>query len=261
MMEVMRSAGAGPRTLLRVQRRFSASVTESVHPLEQYTSLDASNYNRIDERAVQRRSDVNKRFIVSAGRQTLLFLLCEPSATIEVDNDAFGATQRITSASINAINPGIAKPLVDVFENSMQRMHMQARVGCERDTDSAPRLSFEVAFAAIFDSGVLARAPTKRLNGLLFDAIGVMVPWLIDKLVEDFETFSEGIDERASFFSGELQEQLSGFLLRGESPPLPKHMREEEPQLQSVFGSNEQDADRADEHAANPSSLEAGHEA
>jgi|TARA_B100000003_G_C10930998_1_gene371134 hypothetical protein len=207
---------------VRVSRAFIADLdADAPRRALEYVSLPANEYNLIDPENVTH--DASGGFVVSAGRQRLLFLDVEPRGTVRVDarEDGNGCVQTLVGAEIVNLKPtdGRSAKVIDAVNASLKDLRLRNEVTATTSDDGArDAIKCQIDVAGDFREGVFARAGG-RLNTVLGWSLGAVMPWFLTQLAADYGRWSRNeprVNEDASL-ARVASEIIAGS--RGRLPP------------------------------------------
>jgi hypothetical protein len=236
-------ANAGAKAArVRVTRAFSVAVcSNGKHGADEvedarrgrsardYVALPANEYNLLDAENVSRADDGDAGggdgFVVSAGRQRLLFLDVEPRGMIRVRTSEGGCVQELVSAEIVNLKPGDDRSaeVTKAINLSLKDLRLRNEVSAERDERSGEeRIRCQIDVVGDFTEGVFARAGG-RLNTILGWSLGAVMPWFLTQLASDYRAWSRDeprVTENASLAS------VAAKIIAGSRGKLPEGVRE-----------------------------------
>lgn len=200
-------APAPSKGRLDASKAFAVEVQEGERPLAKYVTLPAEKYSVLDSDAVQRVGD--NTFRVSGGQQQ--FIMGQsgtPVGLIQIEVGEAQVTQRLLEANIeNAKGKAMAE--VNRLMGQVQ-MSTTVSVMSNPETD-AKMIRCEVALTGDFTEGVMTKMPTDKMNGLVERALGVVVPWFLKQLKEDYYLWVDGNEEqRGKLGKGQMKTMTSG---------------------------------------------------
>lgn len=210
---------------LSVSRAFSIEIP-GAEPgrLLEYVTLPAANYNVLDSSAVRRLEDGS--FSVSAGKQQFLGLgTFQPFGLVSLKVLAGqGVEQVLSKAELRSTD---GKPLSRAAATVNETLASIRLSNCVTATTGAAgelRLRVHLRMSGPL-SGVLARVPSDRLNGVMSWTLGLVLPWFLKKLAGDFQAWADGTPRIGAVGSGEMA-ALAKELLGGAGGKMPKGVME-----------------------------------
>jgi hypothetical protein len=227
LVDVERDAKNAGAASLRVSRAFSVAVPKAPKPAKDYVALPAKEYNLLDETNVQRvDGDGDDGFVVSAGRQKLLFLDVEPRGVVKVCVSEGGCVQKLVAAEIINLKPEDARSanVTNAINLSLKDLKLRNEVTATEESDGSERIRCQIDVAGDFREGVFARAGG-RLNTILGWSLGAVMPWFLTQLAADYERWARDerrVQENASLTS------VAAKIIAGSRGNLPEGVRESE---------------------------------
>jgi len=183
-------ANAGSASL-RVARAFTVAVERCPRSAREYVALPAKEYNLIDPSNVSRTDDTG--FVVSAGRQKMLFLDVEPRGAVRVDATADGCEQQLVMAEIVNMKPEDSRStsVVNAINASLKDLKLVNSVTCVQGPGGEEKIRVQITVAGDFTEGIFARAGGK-LNTILGWSLGAVLPWFLTQLAADYGRWAKG---------------------------------------------------------------------
>ena len=175
---------------------------------------------------MSRASDDANGFVVSAGRQKLLFLDVEPRGTVRVDASEEGCVQSLVDAVIVNRNPDDAKAtkIIDAINASLKDLRLRNEVTATRCEDTGrASIRCQIDVWGDFREGVFARAGT-RLNTILGWSLGAVMPWFLTQLAADYARWAR--DEPRTTAENASLASVAGKIIAGSRGKLPEGVRE-----------------------------------
>ena len=230
LADVERDARNAGRALVRVSLAFAVDLGDAARDgartAREYVALPATEYNLIDPENVSRASDDANGFVVSAGRQKLLFLDVEPRGTVRVDASEEGCVQSLVDAVIVNRNPDDAKAtkIIDAINASLKDLRLRNEVTATRCEDTGrASIRCQIDVWGDFREGVFARAGT-RLNTILGWSLGAVMPWFLTQLAADYARWAR--DEPRTTAENASLASVAGKIIAGSRGKLPEGVRE-----------------------------------
>jgi len=225
LADIERDAANDGAARLRVSRAFIADLdADAPRRALEYVGLPAEEYNLIDPENVTLDED---GFVVSAGRQRLLFLDVEPRGTVRVaaSADGNGCVQTLVRAEIVNLKPDDARSakVIDSINASLKDLRLRNEVTATTSDDGAREaIKCQIDVAGDFREGVFARAGG-RLNTVLGWSLGAVMPWFLTQLAADYGRWSRNeprVSEDASLAN------VASKIIAGSRGKLPPGVRE-----------------------------------
>eukprot|EP00238_Polyblepharides_amylifera_P009719 CAMPEP_0196579694 /NCGR_PEP_ID=MMETSP1081-20130531/24455_1 /TAXON_ID=36882 /ORGANISM="Pyramimonas amylifera, Strain CCMP720" /LENGTH=318 /DNA_ID=CAMNT_0041899349 /DNA_START=64 /DNA_END=1020 /DNA_ORIENTATION=- len=211
-----------------VERTFAINLEEGSKSLEEYVTLPAKKYSVLDSEAVQKLG--GNKFRVSAGQQNYMMGQSgEPVGIIEIEiGDGF-VEQRLSSAEI--VNP--KGMMMKQMNSVLSKVRMTNVIAAEdlpedRATEQEKKqITCKVGIEAAFDEGPMSKVPEGRLNGLVGTSLGVVLPWFLTKLKEDYVLWASDKEElRGKMGKGEMKDISAGMMKTLQKGTLPEGVYE-----------------------------------
>ena len=225
LKDIERDAANAGAASLRVARAFTVDVERCARSAREYVALPAKEYNLIDPSNVSRTDDSG--FMVSAGRQKMLFLDVEPRGAVRVDATENGCEQQLVMAEIVNLKPDDARSVsvVRAINASLKDLKLRNSVTCVRSEDGGgEKIRVQITVAGDFTEGIFARAGG-RLNTILGWSLGAVLPWFLTQLAADYGRWAKG--EPRSATNASLTE-VAAKIIAGSRGKLPAGVEEVE---------------------------------
>jgi len=209
---------------LSASRAFAIEVEEGERTLAEYVTLPAKKYSVLDSDAVQSIGD--NTFRVSGGQQK--FLMGQsgtPVGIIQIEVGEDRVVQRLVEAKIENAK---GRAMVEV-NRLMGQLQMSTTVSVMSNPDDpeSKMIKCEVGLAGAFTDGVMSKIPQDKLNQLVSTALGVVVPWFLSQLKQDYLLWVDGNQkERGQLGKGQMKVMTTGMLNTLKTGTLPEGVRE-----------------------------------
>eukprot|EP00670_Eutreptiella_braarudii_P010089 CAMPEP_0174315208 /NCGR_PEP_ID=MMETSP0810-20121108/6144_1 /TAXON_ID=73025 ORGANISM="Eutreptiella gymnastica-like, Strain CCMP1594" /NCGR_SAMPLE_ID=MMETSP0810 /ASSEMBLY_ACC=CAM_ASM_000659 /LENGTH=424 /DNA_ID=CAMNT_0015424539 /DNA_START=13 /DNA_END=1287 /DNA_ORIENTATION=- len=192
-----------PRCL--VQLEFSKTLSDGERPLVDYVQLPAKKYSVLDSNQVQRIDD--DTFRVNFGDLKVPGLLrISPTAEVSVEVPESGAIQTINSIGFE----GKPAKLINAMNMLFSKMTWVNEVTAEPLGDGTSNLISNVKLDWYLPKGYPAKP--ELMNKLVTRLMNYMMPWLLNKLQDDYARWAAGDDTRAAVTRGEIAQLTADFM-------------------------------------------------
>jgi len=213
----------GNVTNLYAERAFQVEVELGERSVGDYVTLPAKKYSVLDSEAVKKLGD--NKFRVSGGQQKFpMGQSGEPVGIIEIEVGDGCVQQRLVEAEvINAKGKAMSE-----MNKVLKAIKFLCVVGAEVLPDTETHvITCRIALDAQFTEGIMTRIPEGKLNQLVGSSLGVVMPWFLCKLRDDYMLWASGDEEkRGQMGKGEMQKMTAGMMSTLKTGVLPDGVQE-----------------------------------